>query len=190
MNIIDFENGIRQSVTTPALTKEQAETLLRFHNGTKYHLTTPGQAFGVNQTEIFLSISRLLKGQLYWETLRDVWIMANHFHSYKIDMRIAFMVNEPGRESLMEKREREYLKNLPNKIKIYRAMPITEGREGYGLSWTLDKKVADFYRDTYGRSGKAAEKKMKIKQLTIDKSRVIAFFDSRGEKEIIYIHGL
>ncbi len=88
----------------------------------------------------------------------------------------------------MDSRERNYLKKLPEQIKIYRGMTEQELEgKSFGVSWTLKKEVADFFAFDYWRNTATAHLKKTVHEITINKSDVIAFLNDRREYEIIYI---
>ena len=48
--------------------------------------------------------------------------MSDNLYIYRNDLRLAFMSEEEYRDSLMSKKERMVLINLPDKVKIYRGV--------------------------------------------------------------------
>jgi hypothetical protein len=49
--------------------------------------------------------------------------------------------------------ERRSLAKLPDDVKIYRGMTKQEASgKTFGVSWTLSKEVAKFFRDDYSRN--------------------------------------
>ncbi|RMZ50070.1 hypothetical protein EB822_10355 [Flavobacteriaceae bacterium PRS1] len=88
----------------------------------------------------------------------------------------------------MSKKELKYLKELPPVITIYRGMTEEELLSGqFGISWSLKKNVAIFFAETYSRNSSTHKLKKVIHKITINKSKVIAYFNGRKEFEIIYI---
>ena len=84
---------------------------------------------------------------------------------------------------MLSKKEREVLLSLPSEVVIYRGCYSTELKsKKYSISWTLDKKVAEFFanRPTKKSTGSVIE-------LTTPKERIIAYFKDRKEDEVIYI---
>lgn len=91
----------------------------------------------------------------------------------------------------MEQEERETLNRLPDNIEIYRAMVVKEDKsKQYGISWTLSKKTAEFFKNEYFRNFATYNQERIIKTITIPKSKVIAYLNGRQEQEIIYINEL
>jgi len=84
--------------------------------------------------------------------------------------------------------EQRMLENLPDEVEIYRAMTKKEASgRAFGISWTLSKKVAEFFRDDYRRNHATNHLEKVIKEMVVKKSDIIALFNGRKEKEIIYV---
>ena len=89
----------------------------------------------------------------------------------------------------MTKEEQMFLKNLPDKVKIYRGMTKAEKESGYfGVSWTLRKKVAEFFCNDYGRNYDTRDEEKIVHWLLINKKDIIAVIQDRKEEEVIYIN--
>lgn len=141
-----------------------------------------------NRFETFLKIVPQLKGKLYWYALRKAYDCSDDMFHLRGLVKAAFKKSEPGRETLMSKKERDYLNSLPDQITIYRGMTEAERKTGnFGISWTLKKEVAEFFAFTYWRNRQTNKLKKTVHELIINKSEVIAFFNDRKEFEIIYI---
>jgi hypothetical protein len=168
------------------MTRKEIDTVLQFGNS---HLSLiEGLPIGISKWQVFLSIKPLLKGKKYWYALSSAYGMSDNLFHYRTDVRLAFSNNEPQREYLMSNTERTYLNRLPEKITIYRAMTENELKgKSFGVSWTLKKEVAEFFAKEYQRNYSTKHLKKVVHQMTIGKSEVIAFFNSRQEFEIIYI---
>ena len=139
--------------------------------------------------KLFLDIKKhLINPEVYWLGLACAYVGGDNHFKYNNEIRKCFTSNKPNKESLMDDEERKYLDNLPNKVKVYRAMSIDEyNTKEYGISWTTKRSVALFFRDKYFRNFDTVGKKKVIKEMWIDKKDIIAFFNSRNEFEIIYI---
>lgn len=138
---------------------------------------------------MFLTMSKGLKGELYWYTLRQCYEISDNLFRYRKEIKESFSSNESERNKLMTKRELNYLNSLPEEITIYRGMTIEEFKSGeFGVSWTLKKKVGEFFMKTYGRNFDTNHLPKMVHKLTIKKSDIISYFGGRKEFEIIYIH--
>jgi hypothetical protein len=100
------------------------------------------------------------------------------------DIRNLFIDNQKCRRYLMTSYEKKVYRSLPDQITIYRGMSSVEIDSGnYGISWTLDKKIAQFFTNYYRnglKDGLVVEK-------SVLKKDIIAYFSDRKEKEIIYL---
>ena len=81
--------------------------------------------------------------------------------------------------TLMNEKEREVLKNLPDVVKAYRGVPFS-AKSKKGLSWTLSLDVAEIFskRIKETQSGVVLEK-------DIPKSSILAYLNARQEEELI-----
>ena len=61
---------------------------------------------------------------------------------------------------------------------------LKENETGFGVSWTLNKAIAEQFVE---RKKHSSNDVMVVHKLTIPKSKVVAYFNSRKEEEIIYI---
>ena len=168
------------------MTNKEIRKVLGF--GKSHTLPIDGFPLGVTRFQAFLAIKCLLNNKQYWIALRNAYEGSDNLYEYRHDVNIAFTAEEPMREFLMNKSERNYLDSLPERITIYRAITEKELEHGsFGVSWTLNKKVASFFAKKYTRNYSTNHLSKTIHQLQIYKSEIIAFFNGRKEFEIIYI---
>lgn len=122
----------------------------------------------------------------YWKNLSFAYIMQDYNEvPYQIVSEL-FEANRTNRECLMNDSELEYFKSLPETIKIYRAMTLTEKESlKYRFSWTLNNKVAQKF---YERNSILCKDEMTIHEIIVNKKDVIAYLNEREEEEIIYIY--
>lgn len=169
-----------------SITKKEIQELLIF--GASHLEPIDGLPIGVTIFQIFLSIKPILKGKLYWETLREAYTMSDNLFIYRNDLRLAYMSEEENRDSLMSKKERMVLNNLPDKVKIYRGVTTEEiDSKRFGLSWSLKKEVAEFFAFKYRRNYDTFSSLKKVIEIEVDKNEIIAYFHDREEEEIIYL---
>lgn len=144
-----------------------------------------------NRFPIFTKVQHKLSGAQYWYALGLVYTSSDNLYDYRKEVRKAFSHKQSGRQFLMNGWERRALANLPNEITIYRAMTKQEASgNAFGVSWTLSKKVAKFFRDDYLRNQSTNHMEKVIKEKIVKKDRIIAIFNGRKEKEVIYINPL
>lgn len=155
--------------------KEMASEILMFCNS-------------FNRFLFFHKMSKHLPPKVYWQLLADAYTVSDDLYLHRHKIRRCFSSEHPFREYLMNKRERAFFEKLPDTVIIYRGMTVKEYDSGkHGLSWTLSYKVAKFYRDMYRRNYSTALEPKTIKELCINKSQIVAYFNGRKESEIIYL---
>lgn len=169
-----------------APTKKEIQDLLNY--GSSHIEPIDGLPVGVTIFQVFLSLKPILKGKLYWETLREAYTMSDNLYNYRYDLRAAFMSKEENRDSLMSKKEIKILNNLPDKVKIYRGVTTDEiENNDFGLSWSLNREVAEFFAFKYRRNYDTSSSLKTVIELEVDKNEIIAYFHDREEAEIIYL---
>lgn len=137
----------------------------------------------------FYNLRHHLKGQDYWEVLSYAYKMSDNTYDQKLNIVETFLEKEPNSEMFMNSLERQKLASLPDKIKIYRGMTVGEFKSGiFGISWTLDPKVAHFFAFDYGRNFTTNGEEKMIHEMIISKKNVFAYLASRNEEEIIYLN--
>ena len=121
----------------------------------------------------------------YWEELVNAYTSQDYKKiPYKVYHEL-FSANRPNREKMMDDEELKLFKKLPDQITIYRGGSKTEEKtKKYGISWTLDKKIAENFANVKAIRDK---KEMVVIEKTISKKEVVAYFVSRKEEEIIYL---
>lgn len=125
----------------------------------------------------------------YWTELRTAYMCSKNTRNYQKEIRELFTANRGDRFKLMNDSEIELLEKLPAKIKVYRGMTEEEKESGkYGISWSLDKEVAETFALTYAHNYDSVGKPKTVLELEINKSDVIAHFTDRQENEILYLH--
>lgn len=168
------------------MTKKEVTTILLW--GASHVVPFEGLPIGVTRFQAFLAIKPILRGRLYWYALSKAYTQSDDLYLYRHDVRQAFESSEPEREHLMNKAERTRLESLPNQLKIFRGMTESERNSNkFGLSWTLNKEVAKKFATTYPRNISTRGQKKLVYEIEINKSDVIALFESRKESEIIYL---
>lgn len=75
----------------------------------------------------------------------------------------------------------DYIEDLPEKarLRVYRG----QEKGKFGISWTLDKEVAEMFAQTGGGRGRIDNGE--VISFMIDREKVIAYSNKRNEKEVI-----
>ncbi len=138
-----------------------------------------------NRFGVFLKHQKNFDDCEYWYALRLAYKSSDNLFQYSGLVRAAF---ESNRDYLMNESEKLFLENLPEEIRIYRAMTIKESKSRhFGVSWTLSKDVAEFFRDKYMRNHATRNEPKIIIEKVVSKENIIAYFNEREEQEIIYL---
>ncbi|MBL7847281.1 MAG: hypothetical protein JNL40_07425 [Cyclobacteriaceae bacterium] len=146
---------------------------------------------GELKLRLFKSLVPMLSSKGYWYALGRVYTTCNCVDSISItEKRRLFYDYRPHREYLMTSDERRFLDARAKKVTLYRAMSINERESGeFGISWTLNKAVAEFYAYKYqGYELHRQEEERVVHSVTAEKENLIAYFKGRKEKEVIYVH--
>ena len=139
-----------------------------------------------DKIKLFIENADTFSDEEYWQELASTYVLQNYKKiPYKTYYKL-FTSERAFREKLMSEEERQFLAQLPESITIYRGGSLAEHKsKKYGISWSLDKKIAEQFADVKGiRDGK----EMMVIEKQINKAEVIAYFKERQEAEIIYIH--
>lgn len=138
---------------------------------------------------LFDKMAPLLSDQAYWYALGHAYNSCDWSEHYSYEgMKRFFCSYRPHREYLMNNAERRRFNSLPKTVNIHRAMTALEKDSGqFGLSWTLSKRVVEFYANDK-RNSKGQNTEETIHSISVDKDKLIAYFNGKKEKEIIYCH--
>ena len=125
----------------------------------------------------FTLIQSKLSDTQYWSLLSDIWTDTENQWQGLNKWKQLLSSNRPSRHYLMNEEEFNLLQSLPDEVTIYRGCQA--GINENGLSWTLNKKKAEFFAKRFSKEGIILERK-------IPKSNIIAFLNGRGEYELIW----
>ena len=80
---------------------------------------------------------------------------------------------------LMDEAEYKAYQEFPATVNVYRGLTNYNKKNIRALSWSLDRKVAEWFSNRF-KKGEG-----KVYSATIDKEHILAFFSGRGEAEVI-----
>jgi hypothetical protein len=124
----------------------------------------------------------------YWTQLAKCYSVSDNNFKHINEVRQAFSSKRLNREYLMSPKERDILNSLPDIVTIFRGMSEEEDKSGsLGISWTLNKSVAEKFANEFIHNYDTNENKHLVKELQVPKSSIIAYFGERQEEEIIYL---
>ena len=132
--------------------------------------------------EAFREIEHLLSDTAYWKLVADIWTdTENQWQNYQ-EWKDLMGSDRLSRNYLMDEEEFNTLLALPDVVTIYRG--CQKGINEHGLSWTLDKSIAQWFSTRLERDGEPI-----VLERTVPKSDIIAVFTGRGESEVIFLEG-
>lgn len=135
--------------------------------------------------DVFLKHRHTFTDRAYWKYLGEAYSEQDKYPLPVEVTRYLFGSDRTCRNMLMTAAEKEFLKALPEVVTIYRSMSVEEYESGvYGVSWTLDLEVANFFQKNRRYWG---QKKIVIK-IQITKREILAVFLERQEKEVIFMN--
>ena len=186
---IKDEDYYSQGIKNIVMMNNNADVLVKAfyfidNNGKQSYVSEIMSTSKADVMKVFLKYQETFSDQEYWENLKDVYITQDYMLLPYAAYKAIFNSNRNKKEFLMNDDERSFLENLPEQIKIYRGGAKKEVKKGYGISWTLNKDIAQQFVD---RKKHLAKDEMTILQLEISKSEVVAYFNERNEEEIIYL---
>lgn len=124
----------------------------------------------------------------FWTSLKSAYILLSGAKEIIPKLKNLFTTRKGTRNCLMTESERSYLKGLPDEVQIYRGMSFQEAKsKNYGVSWTLDETVAEFFAYKHPDKYMSNDEKTVVSKV-IPKSEIIAYFEDRKEKEIIWVN--
>jgi len=118
-----------------------------------------------------------------WRVAADVWTDSENIFQNMDFWSILMKKAKLDKNSIefMNESERLELDSLPDTLEVYRGYDPSLS-SGEGLSYSLDKKVAEFFASRFCQDGRVLTRKIK-------KAEIFALKNSRGEREIILFPG-
>ena len=151
-------------------------------------LTMLNRVDSYNRMERFLELADTLDDKLYWLGLKWAYSDCDNTYRYKDQLKTLFSSDREDRECLMNEEERDFLENLQETVPVYRAMTYEELESGsFGVSWTLKKLVAEYFRDEYSRNKSTAHLNKLVHKKSISKDKITAYWNERDEDEVIIV---
>lgn len=112
--------------------------------------------------------------------LADAWVRSE-CPNMDVDVNkteLVGMFERADKAHLMTKEERKLLSELGDILTVYRGVTAYNAKNIRALSWTIDRKKAEWFAHRFGESGT-------VYTAQIKKSDVLAVFLCRGESEIV-----
>ena len=115
------------------------------------------------------------------ERLADVWVSTEN-PNQDADCTIPYLTKlfkRCDKRYLMTPEDYEVYENLPEQFTVYRGVAV--GRAHNGLSWTRNKEKAIWFANRFNTKSKRGY----LLTTVVNKSDVLAYFNTRGEEEIL-----
>lgn len=128
----------------------------------------------------FVCVCRHMQYDYFWSLLMDVWTDSENIYQ-NLYMWIQTLKRhaKPAFDIVMNKEDLETFNALPDEFTIYRGTNREESEDTPSLSWTIDREKAQWFADRFNHDNP------KVLERTIKKEEVLAFYNGRGESEII-----
>ncbi len=123
---------------------------------------------------------RDLSGKDLSELLADAWIRSEspNMDANVTKGELVAMFEQADKVALMTEQERKLLSEFNDTVTIYRGVTSYNAKNIKALSWTIDKKKAEWFAHRFGENGT-------VYKSQISKDKILAYFIGRGESEII-----
>jgi hypothetical protein len=123
----------------------------------------------------YLKENKNLSDFRYWEVLRTVWILCGSIDNADL-FRKLMQSSRKQKYYFSTPEEAKFLRELPEQVQIYRA---TNNINDNGLSWTLSKEYAEYYKTAY--------QKDKVISKIINKKQIFAYIERNLESEVVIL---
>lgn len=131
--------------------------------------------------EAFVGVMKKMSDTAYWKNLSWLWRDTENSWQNLAAWSLLFQAKRPRREKLMTKSERVNVAKLGPVIRVYRGCISLNRR---GLSWTTDHAKAKFFAKRLLREGQTGI----VLHGEVATEDVLAFFEQRGESEIVTLN--
>lgn len=117
----------------------------------------------------------------YWSSLSKVWTDSEFPHVNNQMWRILWNSKRPGRHWAMDASDLSRFEAIRSNSRAVVWRGAGHSKAKRGLSWTTDRKQAEWFASRFGDRGRESF----VWELIVPGSKAIAFLTSRGESEII-----
>jgi hypothetical protein len=142
------------------------------------------------QLDALLDVADQIGDAEFWDLVGDVWRdTENAYEQYDLWYEV-FHLDRACREEMMNAEEQEFLAKQPDQIKVYRgAATSLDGAydAADGFAWTLRKSKARWFAERFRSLFESEGAVPEILTARVEKKNVVAYFDGRGEREILVL---
>lgn len=115
----------------------------------------------------------------YWDLVGYVWTDSENIWQNLDEWETLWSSDRPGREQhVMDDEEREFLANLPDLVTAYRGAVLETNEDG--MSYSLDFDRAAWFAKRFNRDNDPV-----VIEVTVPRDDILAYFDGRGEEEVV-----
>jgi hypothetical protein len=136
---------------------------------------------------VFLDKADMFTDHHYWDMLGELWVDCENIYQTATTWRDAWTCDRPRRWAIMEKAERDRLKDMKkagDPVTIYRGFSFPGGE--IGMSWTLSEDKARWFSQRL--LGLDPEiQRPRVATALVWPREILALFDGRGENEIVVL---
>lgn len=142
---------------------------------------------------IFFDNNNDLNENEFWEAFRYCLIGCERIAPYQQEIEELLQEEfqefsgeaDELRKKTMYKKEMRLYDSLPEKVTVYRGMTEKEfASKNFGISWTLDNKIAEFFAFKFHRRQYSNAKNI-VHKMEVDKKDIYMILLDRNEKEVI-----
>lgn len=129
----------------------------------------------------FKLINEYLSEKDFAQYLSEIWIDSEN-PNCDVNVSLEEVISwykKAKKHYLMNESEYRLYSEIPDKITVYRG--VSKNRNPKGLSYTMDKKKAIWFQNRFADN----ENPGQLIKKTISKDAILAYFDRRGEDEIV-----
>ncbi len=130
----------------------------------------------------FYEVQSQMTNEQYWSILSSIYTDSENIHECFDEWQELFDSSREGKKAFMEATELLFLETLEDSLTVYRGYSHSDSK--YGLSWTLDKKKAEWFSQ---RNAKSKEDSF-VAKLCISKKDIFAYKSCRNESEVILLN--
>lgn len=124
----------------------------------------------------FIEIESYLDDKEYWKLLSSLWVDSENIWQNIKTWKKLLKKKQVTKNFFMSEEDKSKFDKLPDLLTVYRGYR----RNKDGLSYTLDKEKAIWFSKRFHKEGNVLE-------VTIPKSKIFAYTNSRSEQEIIIL---
>lgn len=155
--------------------KEAAEKSLKERDYSKY-IWLHERAYRVNA---FSEVESYLSDKSYWGILGTIWIDSENIYQNLTFWNYFLKKDRDGKKHFMSDEDLGVFNKFPETITVYRG--CKEGQNENGYSYTTDESIASWFANRFNNGTP------KVVELTVKKEDILAYTNSRGEKEVIIV---